>query len=513
MFIEDLFFRLPVRDTYRETKHHAVFLRAHPTIARLCFLVEVVVCIAIFVYSYQVTANTATTSTKISYEVVEGYDCEVLSPRSNSETFSTTTSDIVFFSKARYDYETCVSTLDTTGLDVCADEHRQDYLLTVTGISSSDSNCKDIILEDGYRFCYNENEDNFQVDMQDLQLAFPKSNTPKSTVPKIYYFTKGDGNLISIAAPFAEENILTDFTSDLVSKVYVVAEDPDGNNRPTLFEFSYNSTTAKKLMNPAGNAFSGITYGDQTVFLYEISNQQGKIYSYNVTTKTEGATISFSCADFGQYTPDTGRTTRYLSYGTDKNLYAICSPLTVYEKSGAPPSTPTVYKQFDYFQINPKTAVSTRFGVNLNVFNYTLSGVSSSQGIDSISQVFHSKSNMYFFTSNHRNIFRGDITQVSIVNSMPVIRKSGVSFVAESDGEYLRIGRNSNLYIADGNHHYLDTTTRSLLTYDDLGAESYYAKYIEFGFQYQICNGAFSNYSIVYDTSSSFYSSCQQSNG
>lgn len=517
MLCEDLFFRLPVRDTYRETKHHAVFLRAHPTVARICFVIEVIVCVVIFAYSYHITANTSTTDTKISYEVLDvAYSCEVLSPKSNSESYNAKTSDAAFFSKARMSYETCLSTLDSTGFNMCSDDVRQDYVFNVIGMSSNDDNCFDIILANEYRFCYSKQSLTELQDYTDFKQAFTKRNTPFISSDAFFYFTKGDGTIITLSDAFnpaSSSVLMSDYVSDLKDNVYVVAKDVSNNNRPTIFQFSVTTGTVQKLRVLTVDTLSGITYGDQALFVYEITGQQGKIFTYNVTSRIDSS-MTISCTDFGQSVGTvTGADVRYLSYGSDGNLYAMCLGDTVVKSRSGNPPVDVNYKEFDFYQINLKTLTTRKFGSNLNALNFTVNNVESNQAIDEIAQVFFSRGSFYFLTKMFNNVIQANINSAQMMAGVQTIPLQALNFLTINDGDSLTTGRDQNIYLANGNHQYIDTLTKTVKRYEDLGTSSYYATAIEVGFSYQVCNNVLSNYTIDYETSSSFYAACQQYNG
>ena len=64
------------------------------------------------------------------------------------------------------------------GLNVCNSKHRDEYLLTIQGITSNSDVCYDILLKNEYKFCCNEKID-YDYRHDDLFIIFSKQNIPK----------------------------------------------------------------------------------------------------------------------------------------------------------------------------------------------------------------------------------------------------------------------------------------------------------------------------------------------
>lgn len=187
---------LPILGTYRLTYYKAVVLRAPPTVLRLCVLLEVLIAIGVFVVAYYYTATTATTETVVSFEVLgSDYTCTVLSPRSDTQDYDDTTSEIAAFSSARYDYSECTTALGPQGYNLCSDDFRKDYLLTMRGYGTETSDCLDLILAENYRLCKGSEEE-FDFRTSELTLQFPTYPSATTKFSDQYFFMNSSAEAI-----------------------------------------------------------------------------------------------------------------------------------------------------------------------------------------------------------------------------------------------------------------------------------------------------------------------------
>jgi hypothetical protein len=337
MLFNSFFYGLPVRENYREVHHSAVFLRGHPTTVRICFLIEISVCIAVFIYSFHESATTGTVETKVSYEPLANYECDVLSPLSTAVEYSTLSSEIAQFSKMRWTYNECLDNTGPNGFDLCHNNHRQDHLLSIYGITVNDTVCSEVYLHDGYRFCYSKNEEK-KLNSILLKTSFPFLNEPEEEITLMkeqFFFMNPNHFYPMIDTPFQKKDLLTSYISDYEKTVYVMAKSSiDGKSG--LYRFTIGEEHAVLLYECgqefATSTFYGITYHSSSARVYVLAiakNGEGRLLYYDTVTATSAAPSSlvWKCSN---YSPDDSSTTSsatssFLSSGSDGKLYAMCS--------------------------------------------------------------------------------------------------------------------------------------------------------------------------------------------
>jgi hypothetical protein len=342
--------------------------------------------------SYYYGAIATTTETLITYEVIDDpYTCQVLSPLSDGEYLTTKSSEAVQYSSLRYTYDECVEALDSDNLNVCSDKNRDDFIISVTGLAANDGVCKDVLLTDGYRFCYGGETEVTIDDATTTATQFPRQlDKPTATFSTTYFFTNSSGSAHTISVPFATDGVKTDFISDSAHSVYVIARSST-DNQQYLFQMSPLLTTAKVLQRVTYNAFYGLVYGNNRVYSYSLTGTSGVIYSYNLLTGAY-TNMVVDCSDYissssTQYSAST--TYRFLSHDKSTDLlYAMCtsdtSVTTSVAVAGQPPVQVTSYV-FSFFQVDFSLGTSRVINANMYALNSTDEGAV--DPIKSISQV------------------------------------------------------------------------------------------------------------------------------
>ncbi len=520
MFLEDLFFRLPVRDTYRETDHKAVFLRAHPTVARLCFLVEVCVCIAIFAYSYQITADTGTTETKVSYEPIDGYDCEVLSPLSTSVEYSTESSEIAQFSKMRWTYDECIEYTGSgdTGYDLCSDDNRDDYLLSVYGIQADDTVCGEKFLADGYRLCYSHAKET-KLQSSLISTSFPTVTTP-TDIPLTsdgFFFINGTHIHILKDVPFDESDFLTSYVTDYNKNVFIIAS-RNTDSKNFLYRLTVGEQAAVQLyeLGAEFSAIYGMTYkaATSTVYAMAITGTTAHILYYDLSTSTGAApsSLTWGCDNLqGAADTSSSSSSNFLSLGSNGKLYAMCTADTS-TTSVTNGVAVTTSRDYIFYEIDPSTSTQIPWTVDIFSQNFTASdGSNSKHHVTTITRVMQSSHYLYFFTnSEYSNVFRVDMLTASLSTHKLV----NVEYIGQYSGNSVIEAPSNQFYFTGGTHQYYNPLTNTFnINIDKSNDYYYYGIYTQLAYSYQICNSNYSQYIVDYSLSTSFYKLCDDVNG
>lgn len=322
MFANDLFEKIPLKDNYKVMHEDFVRLKGPPYLVRVCFIFELMVAAAAFAISFTLSITSTTTETSITYETLSSsYVCNVLSPRSDAKYVSETNSELMQFSSARFLLDDCLDILDTDGLDVCSDDNRQDYILSIQGIAANNENCIDIFLEDGYRFCYGS-ELNTKL-RGDLDAVFPRQSleAPPLSYENTFYYMKESGEVYPVSAPFTKTGGSTIFVY-AGGSIYVVAKSTDDNHY-FLYQFSPSLTTATALCEITGGTFTGIAVSDDYVFVMKAANDKAEITAYKFADGTSQI-VNVDC-DASSLSSDSDKAYQTIATGDDGSLYVICS--------------------------------------------------------------------------------------------------------------------------------------------------------------------------------------------
>ena len=317
--MESLIERIPIKENYKLMHEDYVRLKGPPNIARFCFVFEVAVAAAAFAISFWLTITSYTTETKITFEPLgSSYSCGVLSPRSDTEQFSTVTSELAQYSSARFDLNECLTILDTNGLNVCADGNRKDAVLSVQGLAATDDECIDMPMFHNYRFCHSS-EVNTQL-RSDLSDSYPRqtSGAPALTYSNTFYFMNQSGTAHSLVAEFDESNIKSQYY-EYDNGLYVAARNEE--NKLYVHLLSPDHTEAEELIEVLGSSLGGIAVGNSAVIAAEVGTGKVTLRIYNLTTETQ------QIKDITCETSTLQSNTIYslLSIGSDGYLYLVCN--------------------------------------------------------------------------------------------------------------------------------------------------------------------------------------------
>lgn len=331
--------KVPLRQNYKEVEDEFVKLKAPPNISRGCFVFELSVAAAAFAVSFYISFTSTTPVTSITYEPLgSSYTCKVLSPRSDSVSFSSKSNELAQFSSSRFSYDGCIDALGTGGLDVCADGNRKDYLLALSVITASEggtsdsSLCYDLLLSNGYRFC----KGSLTEYLPGQTSSFPKALQPPSTAYSsgpFYYFLNADHNISAFADPF--HSVLTDYLA-YDDAVYVVAEDAQQRTHIYRFVVAAGSHTRSALnalevvatLTEPIHTLTGFDVNNGAAYVLAVDQTLSMAYLSVVDLSTGVTTIKpLDCAaltDSEYYATDSSDTrSRYLSVSSDTAV-AMC---------------------------------------------------------------------------------------------------------------------------------------------------------------------------------------------
>jgi hypothetical protein len=507
-----LFDFLPVLGTYRLTYYRSVVLRAPPTVLRWCTIAEVVMVLVVFALTYYYTATTATVETVVGFEPRGSpYICSLLSPRSDSVSLSKATSELVAFSDARFDLANCNFALSSTGYDVCSDDHRTDYLLSFGSLGTKGSVCSDIPLQSNYRFCTgNETEKSFQTPQQELQ--FNNQLRPAFTYDEGLFFMNASGKISHLGSLPDPTNALLSGVSDFDSTVFVIQTDSPG---AFLYSFHPGYSAPKKLASISSTNIYGVAYGNDAVFTLtmESTSTVGTanvfigVHNLTTGTTTSGSQIQ-GCSGFFDSKLVPEPSIRFISYGTDNKLYVLCT-------SSQSPSMGEIH----FVSVDPVTFSTVSYTIPRPALfkNYTTAtGANSGKAINSISQVFRAGNLIYMISgSTFPNLLVADLSIPP--NSARTLR--AVTNLGFFRGSYGILNPNDKAIYFSGASNptstYYNTISKKFLDNYPLAKKNNYllTTFVQLGFSYQICNGAYTNYTIDASVPGSYRSACGKKNG
>lgn len=522
------FTAIPIRDPYKVAHPESVVLLADPNTIRLCVVVEVIVVVVVFVLSGYYTAITGSNETKITFEIIDGYDCSILAPRKDIEELVVSKSELIAFSSPRYTYDECIVALDTQGYDLCSDDHRQDYELSITGIDVGDDNCEEIFLTDGYRFCYNQ-EKITAVDAVEFNGIFAGSNEDNNYAwimkDSAYFFSKGVGDFHQVTPTFdtqvanpMDSIFGSDFAPDDSSaSLYVVAT--RFTEQFGLYKMSTDNSTSQliaSLQIPPTGAH-GIAFGSKSAFVYYISelSHQGTIVKYNTTSKTISENAAVNCSQYITTGSSLGGGYgyRYLSYGSDGMLYAMCTTSTKAVRYSSPPASPPAYV-FPVIQVDPHTLTTIK--VIYAMINSIVDSNTGS-GIDAVSQALQvgtGREMIFLGSSPSKTVIQGDLDDGLSSSGGKILTLQNIAQKGSYQGTYAVVPSNDVLYFAPKTYKTYIVSSGTFSTYPtNFLGQHYTATRVQFGFTYQICDGAYTNYTVDSSVSTSFYKQCQSSDG
>ena len=399
-----LFRKVPLRENYKEVEDEFVVLKAPPNISRGCFIFELSVAAVAFAISFYISFKSTVSVTSITYEPLdEPYVCRVLSPRSDSVSFSSKTDETVQFSSSRLTYDECITSLGTEGLDVCMDGNRQDYVLSLTGLYGRDSACYDLLLDDGFRFCSSSTE---QLINSDYTTSFP---TPLSEPTTPYqsafiYFISEEHELYGFRA--LTGTVLSDYIA-YNSSVYVVAENAEHKAYMYQFDPSLGSTSPDILAAPLAVAelsvgssvlagFSIAAGVAHALVLDETFPQASKLLSYSLATAT-ATTTTVNCAGL---TDDSYEgTLRLLSAAADGTVVAMCG-------------TGVQNGIFSFYTLDTATYSPTKLYIDLTEVNIISKSGTMNDSVTTVSAVHTAGDDRAYFTTGSPmfNLLEVDIT-------------------------------------------------------------------------------------------------------
>jgi hypothetical protein len=302
-----------------------------------------------------------TTATTISVESLDEWDCNVLTPRSDGVSLSTSTSETVEFSIARLNLADCKSTLEEAA--VCSTA-RVDSMLRYTHVEATQDNCESTYLPYNYRICQGKDSSTNINSTYYSSFGTHASSSDYTVLDSTY------GNMIlmnsttlTILSGMSVSDYNTYKASDIIAvgdnKVAYVTYSETANQPDSFFlnvcaflnstldtantsaTYSYEAASTlnsclKFPMSEIGSV-SGLAAdlaGERiSVLSIDSSSYVASLYTYYVATGEEVEVKSaFNCSDYFYLSssPDSTTTTssdydRYISYGDDGYLYIICT--------------------------------------------------------------------------------------------------------------------------------------------------------------------------------------------
>jgi hypothetical protein len=427
----DLFKKVPLRENYKEVPDEVIRLKAPPNISRTCFIFEISIAAAAFAVSFYISFTSTVSVTSITYDPLgDPYICKVLSPRSDSETYSSASVEVAEFSSTRFDLDGCLTALGTDGYNVCSQRHREDYLVSLIGLEANDNNCMDLAIDDNYRFCYGSQA----AYSHDNKQFSTSSNGPSEVYyENDYYFMNSTGVVRAYEAPFATDNVLSDWVS-YQSAVYVVAENVN-KHKTYVYKFAvadgevFNVTAPTELLQLAleGGDVYGVTAGSNLVHAFSLNTQsaQGKVTTYNLGTGAS-RTDTVDCSgltDSSGAGPPARRQRRSLAEGpvTTYRYIASNDAGMVYIMCGSR-ATDGLYT---FYELDTATNAQTQLFVYLGALDLIKEDDGSGSGgsnstVSSVDSVYAEGSAVYFSTGvPDRNLLEVDATPQPSMQPVP----------------------------------------------------------------------------------------------
>ena len=362
-----IFERIPIRENYKEINEEYLILKAPSNIARICFLAEVIILVIAFVIMFYISYTTKILETKLSFQLLDNsYECIVLSPRRDSIIKNSKTSELIAFSNSRFNYDSCIDILngfssstsssndDNYRLNVCHPKYRDEYLLTIQGITSDSNVCYDILLNNNYKFCYGS-QTNYDYRLKSyLEITYSKQDPPKTIYNNNrFYFIASTGSIHSYSN---DDDASTDITKDDIissilvynNDVYFIASNKGSSSSSSssscnLYKFSLSSSKAIKYGYDIGNlcmTMYGFSITDDKLYVLTLANT-ATIYSFDILGQQQQSSSSLSipteyqindCLPPQQQQQPTNpsstssSSSNYLYYDSNNyHLYFICS--------------------------------------------------------------------------------------------------------------------------------------------------------------------------------------------
>jgi hypothetical protein len=525
-------------------------LRAPPNSLRCAYVFQVIIAVGVFIITYFYAATIPLIETITSDEALDGpWICRVMSPRSDSEILNDTSSRLVAFSDARYDSKQCFNALGNTGTkesyDVCSYKHTSHNVVSVTGLSSNNTNCQDLYLSSNFRFCSGNKDDIFQSENPAVSNAFPlsaSSETSSSTSVSQFYFVTGASSsssyhFIELFPTFS--SFLSPFISNYQNKVFIIILKEEDDLSSFLYQFDLVTSTPTELMEIPSIAIYGVTYSDNTLFIASLDKTtgMGTIHSYNLVSEVSASlATNLDCSSSLDKLDDPDSSHSYLSYGlNDKKLYLMCT-----SQIGSGSSD-----LFDFYQVDP--LVSGGNPMKLSV-DFSSVVYSNEKGIiispfpyleNSISQLFQTNNYLYFIipgitsasstssavTSPVLFLLQVNLTSNDL-SSLPFITSISNKGAIETTTTGSSVTNTLTLALPSENQQFIYFTKNNEKKYFNIVLQkfaknfttidttSYFtANSIQLGYSYQLCNSKITRFPVNYDDPSSFANQCGKRNG
>lgn len=523
-----LFSAIPIRDPYKVAHPESVVLLAQPSTIRLCVLVEVIVVAVTFAVSYYYTATTGTTLTKITFEVLDSpYTCSILAPRKDTEELNTKTSTLVAFSSLRYTYDECMTALGAEGYDLCSDDHRTDYFLSLTGVAADDQTvqddhtCEDLFLSDNYRFCTgSEIQGSVDESSATSSNVFSTVNSDPDYNKRFsnsFYYTNASGSAVPLVSAMQVGEEQSDYILGEHNNIYIVGKATSGNDQSYyLYGFNMSYGGVRLAMTSITNSGAyGLTYGANCVFVYYINanDKKGKVVKYNTTSQTVVDLQVVDCSTYLFGPSSGGAAVRYISFGTDGKLYLMCTNSKVTKSfvsnggPGNPPAGTYTRSVIPVFQVDPVNLALTE---TFYLRNTTL--VDEGNGtIDMISQVLQVGSGGKLqIIAISGAVLQGSYNQVDGFKTLLMTPyKATISGATNGCGKI----SDDRIYCTAASQVF-HVSNSSITTYPaNFHGKYYTATRLQLAYSYQICNGEYTNYTIDNTLTSTFYKQCADKNG
>lgn len=277
------------------------------------------------------------------------------------------------------------------GYNLCAPEHRQEQVLSISGVPSNGEFCEDIVLSYGYRFCtYSAVETTmpstaaFPISLQSSSTSSTSSSVGgQNSISTTFYFSNHNGRYGTVVAPFSSSNLKTDFVTDSNQTVFVVASGSDGHN--ALYMLTPWGATATKLCVVSFTTFDGLVYGGNAVFLYSINPKTniGQILKYNIKTKKSSIYSTQDCSSAVSSSQSTSTSTnRFIDYGDDGYLYLMCTSSASVTVQSPVQGPSTTNNDYVFYKYNPAN-ITLMESLNVDFASIQISGVN----VTTVSQI------------------------------------------------------------------------------------------------------------------------------
>ena len=352
-------------------------LVAKPPLLRFFYSIELATAAVIFAISVYFSWITTTTTTVLTFDRYPSpWVCHVLNPRRDQEIYSLNSYESAQFSSPTILYDECLKLTGNT-LNMCAQANRMDQIISIQGFTFNDRTCEDIILSNNYRFCWNNVTEVIpqaskafpaQCDPSGSTCTFPTTN-PYQLSGSSFFFTNTSGVVYNVSAPFAYSKVSADFITDNAMSVFNVVNQK-------IYQFNPQFKSAKKLVDlPLGpmDSIDGFAVGGGSVYVYSLSTTlTGTIYQYNYASSVPTLTTkTVACSSFssGGVTAGQNNRNRFLSYGDDGNLYAMCrSSISLITHVNGADSASYIYS---FYQVSASSGITSSTVLYTNLTQYS----------------------------------------------------------------------------------------------------------------------------------------------